>query len=67
MLAGKLKPIAGDPDGAIFQEDQGDLTNATLHYVRQGYQVETRVFVGPKQKDYETIRQKLVKLKRLPF
>ena len=25
-LAGKLVPVAGDPDGAVFQEGQGDNT-----------------------------------------
>lgn len=29
-LAGKLVPVAGDPDGAVFQEGQGDNTAPTV-------------------------------------
>ncbi len=66
MMAGKMDPIAGDPDGAMFQADQGDLTNATLHYLRRGVTVEARVWIGPKDPKFGAIRDQLAKLRRVP-
>ncbi len=66
MMAGKLKPVPNDPDGAAWQDDQGDLTNATLHYLRNGSLVELRVTVSPRDKAFADIRAKLPKLRRLP-
>ena len=66
MMAGTMEPISGDPDGAMFQADQGDLTNATLHYLRRGVTVEARVWVGPRDPKFGAIRDKLAKLRRVP-
>ncbi len=66
MMAGKMEPIPADPDGAMFQADQGDLTNATLHYLRRGVTVEARVWVGPGDPKFGAIREKLAKLRRVP-
>ena len=66
MMAGRMEPIAGDPDGAMFQADQGDLTNATLHYLRRGVLVETRVWVGPKDPKFSALRDKIATLRRVP-
>ncbi len=66
MMAGKMEPIPADPDGAMFQADQGDLTNATLHYLRRGVTVEARVWAGPKDPKFGVIRDKLAKLRRVP-
>ncbi|TAG49995.1 MAG: hypothetical protein EAZ30_01655 [Betaproteobacteria bacterium] len=67
MMAGKLTPVPGDADGAAWQDNQGDLTNATLHYLRNGAIIELRVTVSPRDKAYADIRAKLPKLRRLPL
>ena len=43
MLAGKLVPVTNDPDGAVSQEDQSDLTSPNLYYFRGATAVELRV------------------------
>lgn len=65
MRAGTFQPVADDADGAEFQE-QGDLTNATLHYLRKGVQVEARVTIGPRDAGFAAMKGKLLKLRRIP-
>lgn len=65
-LAGKTTPVPGDADGARWQTDQGDLTNPTLHYVRQGVVVELRINVGPKDPRFAALKDKLVRVRRVP-
>ena len=65
MRAGAFEKVAADPDGAEFQE-QGDITNATLHYLRKGSQVEVRVTIGPKQPGFAAMKARLLTLRRLP-
>lgn len=65
MRAGTFQKVPGDADGAEFQE-QGDLTNATLHYLRGGRQVEARVTVDPRDASFSAIKSKLLKLRRIP-
>ncbi len=71
-LAGKLVPVAGDPDGAVFQEGQGDNTSPTVWYERRGTVVELRVvgiwYTDPskRQAEMEALRAKLQKLRRVP-
>ena len=43
IMAGKLTPLPNDPDGAVVQSDQGDLTSPALHYARQGVAIELRI------------------------
>lgn len=67
-FAGKMEPVAGDPDLAKWQVDQGDLTGVTLHYLRKDRQVEFRV-MGVPMKDLSAVQQmraKVLKLRRLP-
>lgn len=72
VLAGKKVPIPNDPDGAIYQEGQGDNTSPTVHYVRGNVHVELRVTgiyyrdSASRQKDMEALRERLAKLKRVP-
>lgn len=66
QLAGAMQPVPGDPDRAHWQGNQGDLTNATLHYARRGVIVEARVTIGPRDPNFQAMRDKLVKLRRLP-
>jgi hypothetical protein len=66
FLAGKLTPVPNDPDNAGWQDNQGDMTNATLHYLRNGALIELRVTVSPRDKAYADIRSKLPKMRRLP-
>jgi hypothetical protein len=42
-LAGSVRPIDGDPDGALFQVQTGDIASYALHYVRKNVWVELRV------------------------
>ncbi|MEW5743572.1 MAG: hypothetical protein AB1938_31965 [Myxococcota bacterium] len=66
-LAGRLEAIPGDPDGAVWQVDQGDLTGVTLHYFRGNTAVEVRVS-GVNMKDpaaVSAMRRGVLKLKRL--
>jgi hypothetical protein len=66
-LAGKLTPVPNDPDAAGWQDNQGDMTNATLHYLRNGTLVELRVTASQRYKNYADIRAKLPKMRRLPL
>lgn len=71
-LAGKLVPVAGDPDGAVFQEGQGDNTSPTVWYERRGVVVELRIggiwYSDPsrRQAEMEALRARLLKLRRVP-
>lgn len=67
MLAGRLEAVAGDPDQAAWQVDQGDLTGVTLHYARGNSFTEVRV-TGVNQKDSAAVaamRKRVLKLRRL--
>ncbi len=70
-LAGKMAPIPNDPDGAAYQEGQGDLTDPALHYAKNGFTVELRVLgiyykdASSKKADLHATREKLAKLRRL--
>ena len=72
LLAGKLVPIANDPDGAAYQEAQGDATDPAVHYVRGPLSVELRILgtyykdLANKQKDMLALREKLARLRRFP-
>jgi hypothetical protein len=72
VLAGKLVPVPGDPDGAVFQEGQGDNTSPTVWYERRGVVVELRGggtwYNDPakRQADLESLRGKLLKIRRVP-
>jgi|CXWL01.1.fsa_nt_gi hypothetical protein len=61
MLAGGSAPMAGDPDGAIFQ-DQTDLGTYALHYSRGNllYEVRLMAFRG----GAAAAREKLLRLRR---
>ncbi len=72
MLAGKLVPVANDPDGAMSQEEQGDLTSPNLHYFRGAIAVELRV-LGTFYKELKNkaaaanaLQTKMLKLRRVP-
>jgi hypothetical protein len=72
MLAGKLVPVANDPDGAASQEEQGDLTSPNLHYFRGATAVELRVLgtfykdIKNKEADARALQVKMQKLRRVP-
>ena len=66
MMAGELTPVPGDPDGALWQLDQGDLSNPTLHYLRKGALVELRVMVGRHDDLFKQYVDALPKLRRFP-
>lgn len=72
MLAGKLVPVANDPDGAVSQEDQGDLTSPNLHYFRGATAVELRVLgtfykdIKNRVADARALQVKMQKLRRVP-
>jgi hypothetical protein len=66
MLAGKMEPVPNDPDRAMWQGNQGDLTNATLQYARAGVLVEVRVGVRPSDPSFQPMKQLLTRLRRLP-
>ncbi len=42
-LAGKVTPLAGDADGAVFQQQTGDLATCALHYFRGDVKYEVRL------------------------
>ena len=71
MLAGKLRAIPNDPDGAVIQEGQGDLTDPAVFYVRNGVAVELRVLgiyykdLKSKDADLRDMQTKLAAVKRL--
>jgi hypothetical protein len=67
MLAGTKEKIQNDPDGAIRQTDQGDLTSPNLHYARSGDMVQLRVYgIGKKHAAFASLQEKLPSLRRLP-
>lgn len=66
-LAGRLEPIAGDSDQAVWQVDQGDLTGVTLHYFRGNTATAVRVS-GVDMQDPRAVagmRQAVLALRRL--
>jgi len=71
-LAGTKVPIPGDPDGAVFQEGQGDNTAPAVAYLRQGVVVELRIAGGfyddpsSRAATMRALREKLAKLRRAP-
>jgi hypothetical protein len=72
MLGGTKVPIAGDPDGAVYQEGQGDNTDPVVAYARKSVAVEIRMvglYYGARsEKDaaVKTLRAKLATLRRIP-
>lgn len=72
IAAGKLVPIPNDPDGATYQEGQGDNTDPALNYVRGNVAMHVRIMgiyykdSRSKKQDLIAIRQKLAKLRRVP-
>lgn len=72
LLAGKLKPVPNDADGAAIQDGQGDATSPTVHYVRNGVAVELRVLgiyykdLKSREADLRDMQSKLVAIKRIP-
>ncbi|MCA2981984.1 MAG: hypothetical protein INH41_23875 [Myxococcaceae bacterium] len=65
-LAGSVEAIPGDPDGALWQVGQGDLTGVTLHYGRGAVLTEVRVS-GVDMKDAASVsamRRNVLKLRR---
>ncbi len=71
MLAGKLRAIPNDPDGAVIQEGQGDATTPAVVYVRNGLVVELRVLgiyykdLKSKEADLRDMQTKLATIKRI--
>lgn len=71
LLAGKLRPIPNDPDGAVIQEGQGDATTPAVFYVRNGVAVELRVLgiyykdLKSKEADLRDMQTKLAAIKRI--
>jgi hypothetical protein len=72
IAAGKLVPISNDPDGAAYQEGQGDLTAPALQYARGTVATSLRIMgvyykdYKTKEKDMKALREKLAKLRRVP-
>lgn len=72
IAAGKMVPIPNDPDGAAYQEGQGDLTDPAVHYSRGNVAMHLRImgiyYKDPRNKkqDMLAIREKLAKLRRVP-
>lgn len=67
LLAGKTEALAGDPDGALRQTDQGENTSPNLHYARGRVIVELRLMgVGKANAGFEAHNRRLVALRRLP-
>jgi hypothetical protein len=71
-LAGKLVPIPKDPDGAAFQQGQGDMTDPALHYLRGATSVDLRILgiyyagLKPTEAEFKGMQQKLAKIRRIP-
>lgn len=66
-LAGKAEAVPGDPDGALRQTDQGDMTSPNLQYVRGRVIVELRVLgVGKSNPAFAAYDRRLAALRRLP-
>ncbi|MCU0625135.1 MAG: hypothetical protein MUF21_01435 [Gemmatimonadaceae bacterium] len=72
ILAGTLVPIPRDPDGAVYQEGQGDNTDPAVHYARNGVATELRVMGlyytdrSKKTAAMVALREKLARLRRVP-
>jgi hypothetical protein len=72
VLAGKLVPIPNDPDGAAFQEGQGDLTDPALHYLRGATAVDLRILgiyytgLKPTEAGFKAMQRLLAKVRRIP-
>lgn len=72
MLAGTKVPIPNDPDGAVFQEGQGDNTDPVVAYARGTVAVEIRImgvfYDSPSNRmaTLRTLRAKLATLRRIP-
>ncbi|MCU0646830.1 MAG: hypothetical protein MUF00_02435 [Gemmatimonadaceae bacterium] len=72
MLAGTKVPIPNDPDGAVFQEGQGDNTDPVVAYARKAVAVEIRILgifyddPSSRMATLRTLREKLAKLRRIP-
>lgn len=70
--AGKMVPIPNDPDGAAYQEGQGDNTDPAVHYSRGNVAMHLRIMgiyykdSRSKPKELLAIREKLAKLRRVP-
>jgi hypothetical protein len=70
--AGTKRLIPGDPDGAYFQEGQGDLTDPVVRYARGNVAVELRglgtYYPDAKSKEaaMRALREKLATLRRVP-
>lgn len=63
---GQFKPLAGDPDGLMFQlPAQGVPAFPSIVYERKGVVVKVRI-VGPVPESVDAMSAKLVKLPRLP-
>jgi hypothetical protein len=65
-------PVPNDPDGARFQENQGDLSSPTVHYFRKGTGVELRLLgnyyagLKPTDTEFRAWQKKLLALPRIP-
>jgi hypothetical protein len=70
--AGKMVAIPNDPDGAAYQEGQGDLTSPAVGYSRGSVATHLRIMGGyyqsakTKEQDMKAMREKLAKLRRVP-
>lgn len=70
--AGKMVPIPNDPDGAAYQEGQGDNTDPAVHYSRGNVAMHLRIMgiyykdSRSKPKELLVMREKLAKLRRVP-
>lgn len=72
-LAGNMVKITDDPDNAMFQVGQGDLTDPALHYFRNNVGVQLRILgvyyeglEGPIPEEFQSWQQKLLALPRFP-
>lgn len=67
QLTGIKENIKNDPDGAIRQTDQDELTRPNVHYVRSGVIVQLRVMgIEKKHRSFNSLQKKLPALRRLP-
>ncbi|MBL8517386.1 MAG: hypothetical protein JNM76_10520 [Betaproteobacteria bacterium] len=72
IAAGKLVPIPNDPDGAAYQEGQGDNTDPSVHYSRGNVAINLRILgiyykdSASKKAELLATREKLAKLRRVP-
>jgi hypothetical protein len=71
-MAGRMVAIPNDPDGAVFQEGQGDLTAPAVHYARGNVATNMRIMgiyykdAASKKAAMLAMREKLAKLRRVP-